>query len=217
MRVLLSALASVLAGCTQLPSHNNISPSPIVNMCGAQLQFSKPPRILSDAESQLAAGQLSKYAKWNITGWVVDEYRRSEVAVCMCREFPIEASEFKLIQSNILAQATLSGVKERVIRGIGNVTYYEPPVTNQQAKQRIQVFFPVKLPSCILLQSTVTPAEDATSALFFENTKFGKPDSSNAESRSPAERLRLLEALKREGLITGEEYNTRKKAVLDSL
>ena len=217
MRLLLSSLACLLAGCAQFPTGNTNSLSPIVSMCGSLVRFSKPPRALSEAESQLAAVQLSRYAKWTITGWAIDEYRRSEVAVCMCREFPIEPSEFKMMQSNIRAQPMIGSVKERVMRGTGNVVYYEPLVTNPQAKGRIQIFFPLQMPSCILTQSTVTPAEDATAILFFENLQFRQPDGSNEESKPPAERLRLLDSLRSEGLISIDEYNARRKAVLDSL
>ena len=45
----------------------------------------------------------------------------------------------------------------------------------------------------------------------------GQPDTEGTPGRSPAERLRELDSLRDEGLVTEEEYAAARRAVLDGL
>ena len=214
-------LIVLLTGCAQqnTSSPSGASqPSTAVQLCGLDVGFSAVPRRMTQDEIKSVSSSISSsYAKWEMTGWVADKYRLTENAVCVCRDFQFSNDEFQRIISTIRSQPYGATAKEVNIAGIGPTVQFESLSTSPMAKERVQMTHLADSPSCLLLQSTILPEAESQRSQFFYNLSPIAPKKTSAAAATPAERLRVLESLKADGLITADEYNTRKKVILDSL
>lgn len=211
------ALAS-LASCAQLPSTGPViahGPSVDLQSCRVSVQFSGTPSTLTSAEMQSFAKSLGDYAKWDVTAWRFTKFRLVELAVCMCRDYPIPESEL----------GSMTGWNE----GAGSQTVKEELGATSEfwldksadEKLRMQIIKFKDLDRCVMAQYVQSPDPYVESRRFFSSPTplakvTGAPLGSPSKG-SVAERLRQLDQLRKDRLITEEEYSNRRRVVLDSL
>jgi len=233
LRLFHLSLLFAFAGCTQLPSHVTISDTKSeldhvdIGRCGVRISFSGSPRKLRDDEFSVFANQLPKYSKWEIDGWVFEKFRLAETAVCLCRDYPLTTNE---LQANMeLFFKNTSGPIQRIFstprsfvqEGVGPAFESESAEPSAESKMRMRVINPRNAASCIVIQTTQSPSVEAASLEFFSRltltSSATKPREDPSGTASPAERLRQLDLLLKDRLITPEEYNEKRRVILERL
>ena len=219
-RLLLLIVLFTVVGCAQLPiggAAGGVGLPEVRDMpaCGVSVRFSGYPEKLSADQVQSMTKPLGEYAKWEIAGWQFTKHRLSELAVCACRDFPLTAAEFEASLPAIVTNSY-------VIAGIGDAVEREV-IESTERKLRQQWVWLKHAPSCLLVQSAIAPEpNNAATAYFATLTLMPTP---NAALRSPAqppggsiaERLRQLDQLLKDRLISQNEYNKQRSVVLESL
>ena len=217
-RRLLLIVFLTVGGCAQLPiagSADGFGLPAVRNMpaCGVSVRFSGHPVELSEGEAKVVARDFGEYAKWEITGWKFHTHRLLELAVCACRDYPLTAAEF---EDNPPADVT----RNYVIEGIGEALEMEK-VQSSQEKTRLKIVRLKSASSCMLVQQVVSPTPNNAAAAFFPSLALTPNVAPRLSAQPPAgsvaERLRQLDQLLKDRLISPDEYNTRRRVVLDSL
>ena len=209
-RLLLPIVVLAVVGCAPLP----ISGPVVRDMpaCGVSVRFSGyAVQIPADVLRAAITKQFGNYAKWDITGWSFSKYRLEEFAGCACRDFPFTAAEFEKASLATPAYA---------IAGIGQAFETEG-VESTEAKMRMKSVLLKHAPSCMLMQGVVSPEPNNAAAAFFPSLALIPNAALSSPAQPPggsvAERLRQLDQLLKDRLISQDEYNKRRNVVLESL
>ena len=172
---------------------------------------------MSDSEMRSLTGLLSSNSKLEVAGWALEQYRYMEAVTCLCRDRPWSDKEFSDLGVAIGNSSEFYDIQERSIPLIGPAYRYDLVESTPASTQRFQLVRPLSDASCLLVQTNRTAESDPRRADFFSKLaplNFGRP---NSGANGTANRLRALESLRADGLITLEEYKARKKAILDAL
>ena len=209
-RIVLVAIASVFAGCAQIPSNGVNEPvSKNLGACGVNVQFSGQPEQVAPSALSSITKSLDVYGKWETSGWRHSKYRLTEYAICACRDYAFAASEF---------EKSLQGLKIFTIVGIGQAAIQENNESSE-AKNREQWVQLAHAPRCILIQGVISPESiNAADAFFPTLALISKPNAlAPSSNRAIADRLKQLEQLQKDRLISQEEFIKRRNQILDSL
>ena len=184
--------------------------------CGLRVGFAGTPRQISADDSAIATAPLSKYFTWTTEGWYSQQYRMTESAVCVCRDTPHTPAELSALieRFRINPRSKNFKVKED---SVGTVADYDGVSTVNGAMAVFRNVFPTAFPSCFLVARVLAPEATAaaSSVLFFSRiTAVSQQGSTNSPV---AERLRQLDKLFADGLITREEYAAKRRAILSQL
>lgn len=206
------AMASVFAGCAQMPSNGVNEPvTKNLGACGVKVQFSGQPEQVAPSALNEVTKTLGEYGKWEASGWRYGKYRLTEYAVCACRDYAFAASEFE-------KDASLQDLKTFTIVGIGQaaVKEFNEPVEAKTREQWVQL---AHAPRCMLIQGVVSPEPiNAAEAFFPTLALISKPNElALSSNRAIADRLKQLEQLQKDRLISQEEFIKRRNQILDSL
>ena len=189
--------------------------------CEVKVQFTGQAREFNSNETLQLTGSLPKYGKWRATASIYEESRLTEWAACLCRDYPFTDAE-KFARPGVF-QANASGRDLRIYdkTQIGSAFEFESPESNPTTLVRVRVSAPASAPSCLLLQGVAAPESKSVARLFLEHaspSNHTKPELAQAqESSSALLRLKRLDQLLDEKLITRDEYDQRRKIILDQL
>ena len=216
--VLSSVVLLALCACAPLPNqkyssdiavHSTIKDIPA---CGVRVQFSGTPSELAASDIQKYANALGEYAKWEVTGWHFNKHRLRETAICLCRDYPLTAADVEGIRD-----PNVTGTSS--IRGIGETVTQE----SQKSPEEKFKWRSVRLtsqPLCMFMQHIISPEPDNAAAVFFPTLALipSPPQTVPAPPRGTiAERLRQLDQLLTDRLVSQDEYNKRRSAILEAL
>ena len=224
-----STIYLLLPACSQLPPA--FSPSIAsatstgveLGKCSVTATSSGVPRRYRENELRPAVDAMSNYAKWTVEGWVFEQYRFTESAICMCRDYPYTRGERVAVSANIQAQLRTSVPREFTDASLGVFFDYDVPIESPAAKDRVRVLYPTKADSCLAYLSTRMPVTETSGSQFFlrlspSGAAPSSPSAPAARSNAAvAERLRQLDSLLKEQLITQEEYSERRRRILEAL
>ncbi len=217
-----------LSACSQLPGGTQAgssTPSRVeVDKCGVTAGFSGPPRRVSAIEMKSITDRLGNYAKWTSEGWGFDRYRLIEVALCMCRDYPFTEGE-KSDMMNSLGET--SGInrkelsKELTHNLLGTIAEYEVNDRATSGKERLKILFPKNAESCFAIFGVKAPSSEISSTPFLAGIEpsvaAGSQNLNDPKASTVADRLRQLDSLLSQRLITQGEYNERRRRILDGL
>lgn len=207
----------VLTGCAQPVGvgGGRVEPAGIVTFqaCRVSVTFAGSPEKVSANEVQrMYAQEANKYDKWEAEAWRSSQFRLNQIAICQCRDYPITPID--------TAQIIGGPVKnEAVIAGIGTAKDYEQDQSTQQ-RLRFRFIHLDAIPNCVFIQMVgAPPANETAASPFFSSLT---PASTSGSPMQPAagaaaERLRQLDQLLKERLITQDEYDVRRRRILESL
>jgi Short C-terminal domain len=222
MRAMIAAaLLAGLGGCVLPSTKQGVSNAPMggdisVSKCDIKVGFSGAPRALDSAELATATAYLPKFSKWSIEGWVLDQYRLLETVTCLCRDYPFAPNEVREIVNAARNTAlTKNALVSETSAGI--VIDYEGPDSSPSAREHYRHIYPATRPSCFAVARVRAPEATAieSRASFFSRLTLSPANAPSA--LSVAERLRQLDKLLADGLITREEYAERRRVVLEQL
>lgn len=189
--------------------------------CGVSVRFSGYPEQLPADVVQGIKKHFGEYAKMEITGWRFAKHRLLEAAVCACRDFPFTAADVE-------NHPGLNATHTYAIAGIGEAVENEEDKSAEEKLRNKRVRLK-NAPRCILEQTVMSPEPNSAAATFFPSLalmpiaalSLPVQPSSNSPAeigqRSVAERLRQLDQLLSDRLISQDEYNKRRRVVLESL
>ena len=172
---------------------------------------------MTAAEMRPFLDGVGNYAKWDTKGWFADQYRYSEGAMCACRDYTFTEEEFAARKDYIGSSADFLELQQRVIPAVGASFQFQAPGSTVAATLRVQLVRPTQASSCLLIQFTQMPQSDPRRNDFFNRLTPIAISRSDIAVGTPAERLRVLESLRAEGLISVDDYNARKKVIVNSL
>jgi Short C-terminal domain len=239
-RLLLSAGVLILTSCAQLPKNISAANKTTVTgsiakfeQCAMSVRFTGPSRAFTPTQlvefTAQFAKEVGKFAKWEVDVLVYDEYRLGEWAFCMCRDYEFSGNEISNFE-----KFSRSNRKYKFTRA------FDPPHSRRAIevegpdgefgvgiKSRLLFMFPTKAPNCMFMQLVAfDTSTSSTAAAFIDTAQVAVEPSSGsavsppapAQSRvSTSDRLEELRDLHRRGLITQQEYQQKRKAVLDGL
>lgn len=190
--------------------------------CNVRVIFSGVSRELSKLELNQLSAQASKYYKWQISGYAYEEYRRQEMAICLCRDAPFTKPETMEIAARLTAtsDSTLQPVFAADPPGESVYGLSRDEATNTPG--RFRLLRPNGVDSCLLIQTLVPRWDQDKPSAFFAGVsslpsaveKSATPVTKNS---SVAERLKQLQQLLDDKLITRSEYDQRRKAIVEQL
>jgi len=224
--------AIFMAGCSQLPPHVSMTNQARVNgsvssfgRCAVSVHFSGSPRALNQYEAADFAAPLTKFAKWEIEGLAYEEYRLVEYAVCICRDYDFSISDISQTETSLRNNRNFKIRKATDVPFANKVIEFESASTPSDVGEHVRLLFPTKAPRCTFAQG-VRFGANATDAskIFFATTEpysVERPDGRSsdrpAKQKSVADRLEALRDLRQRDLITQQEYEKRRKAILEEL
>ncbi len=219
-----TTLMALISGCAQnqLPGlRGSLGSQPTIKnfaACDLSVRFSGQPEEMpkdSIRPELNKSGGKQEGQSWMYVSELLG-VRKVEVAVCVCQ------TDFSL--PNVVSEVRKTGIYNKYVDGIGYVT--ESPVieTDNGAKMLTKVSSGTAS-SCYVLQSvgaTGTPesVKEAASPFFSSLAPMPKETQKPAASLTnvPAsERLRQLDSLLKEKLISEDEFNKRRAIILDTL
>ncbi len=235
-KIALAIVAAMVAGCAQnqMPGPQRSQPTTKdFPACDLRVQFSGQPQ---EMPSQFADEVLKDGAKLDGTAWLYASTRlgetRSEAAYCYCPD----ESKLEEVHQEVKRKSPFG----RYVDALGHVQ--ETPLFEGDQGQKVIVKSTLRDESkCILIQlvngsaapqvirDEAVPFLGSLSALPKPPRKTGifRTDGSAAQKlqqleESPTgkytvERLKLLDQLLKEKLITPEEFNTRRAKIIDNL
>jgi hypothetical protein len=200
---------SAMVGCAQMPVNDSgVSISKDFPACGVKIEFSGQPKQIPVEAAQEFTKLVGNYGKFTGIGWTYSKYRLSELSFCLCRDSPLTDEEFEK-QSSLFDKppATISDIGESL-----EFTSHE----SVERKIRLQLVRLNNAPSCLLVQYVLTPESINTDPNLFSSLALISP-AKTAPKGDVADRLRLLDKLLKDKLISQEEYNKRRIIVLELL
>lgn len=213
-----SVVLLALCACAPLQSSRpgaDIALQPTITdipACGVRVRFSGNPSQLAANQIQTIAKSLGEYAKWEVTGWYFTKHRLTETATCVCRDYPLTAADVEDAADQRVTNTSL-------VNGIGeSATFASEKSPDERLRWRS-----VRLanqPLCMLTQHIVSPEPDNAAATFFPTLALipALPQPAQAPPRGTiAERLRQLDQLLTDRLVSQDEYNKRRNAILEAL
>jgi hypothetical protein len=218
---LLAAL-SFLVGCAQTGPNENRTPMPKtvdLKSCGARVTFSGPPERPSRDLMQAFSEFLGPYHRWESDMWWFRQYGLIEMAFCACRDSSFTVEEVALDLS--LGVGGFS-ITERDIKVPGFRSLTELEKNTSGEVQIVRVGISETAPKCMLAQMVRSRGSDRGmvkpffAALEVQGASGSEP-SPGKSAGSASDRLRQLDQLLKEGLISRDEYDSRRRRVLDSL
>ena len=183
--------------------------------CDVRVGFSGVPRQFNSDEVEILK-RGSGFAPSAVEGWVSDRSPLWEAATCACRESPFSLLEINGVGAALVLHPYAKNVQVKQ-DGVGAIVEYEEPNASLSVSGRSRLVFPFTAPSCVVTLTARGPQSTAAvgSALLF--SRVG-PIPKQAAINSPvAERLRQLDKLLSDGLITRAEYDERRRVILSQL
>ena len=232
MRQMYSSLTVllILAGCDSLSSTISLNSAgsvptyKTIAKCEVRQGFDGEPRQLTTDELRPLALSLGQYEKWDLQGFTYERYRVGETFVCACRDYPFKDAEVVQLRDS-LRSALRNGkavrdVKEFEVENMGPAIEFIYDALSTEASEKIRIIQPRHTPSCLSMQATKVSATALESMKFFTRLAIAGKEplllpSQNISNTS--ERLRTLEQLHKERLITDEEYSQKRGAILSQL
>ena len=218
IRLVLSSVVLVaLCACAPLPNQKHISDiaaQPTIKdipACGVRIQFSGIPSQLAANQIQTVAKSLGEYAKWDVSGWYFTKHRLTETALCVCRDYPLTAAD---VEEN--RDPSLTGIS--TIPSVGEAATHESQKSPEE-KYRWRAVRLTNQPLCMFTQHITSPEPDNAAAIFFPTLALipSPPQTVPSPRGTIAERLRQLDKLLTDRLVSQDEYNKRRSAILDAL
>jgi hypothetical protein len=223
-RIAVTAGLLALASCAQLPPHVSIphktdvaNTSATFAQCAMSVRFTGPPRALSPQETAALGVQLTKFYKWEVDGLGYEQYRLMETAFCVCRDAAFSSSDIAQ------AESALRSNKDYKFLGAYDLAYsrrafeFESSASSNGITDRMQFAFPTVAPRCMFVQAIRFDSSTSSAAGVFFGTAQPATPASRSPSGSAANRLEELGDLRRRGLITEDEYQQRRRAILQGL
>ena len=209
-------LALALVGCAPMQDSRGGGQSSVVELkaCGVRVTFSGNPKKMSADQIQEGRASLGEYYKWEVDGWVSSQFRLAQVAMCICRDSPFVQLDLEAEPNGFIGSTRRAVDVEGV--GAGNTFYGERSPTE---RQRIQLVGTRMFPNCAVMQIVVSPpADDGVEGPFFSSlTSSTVAARQSRPTGNVADRLRQLEQLRKDGVISNDEYTNRRRVILDSL
>lgn len=205
-----------LVGCAQI---NPIRSETLINLCGLSIQFSDVPTALSVSELKsinIAEKVYGNYYEWKSSGFYVSKKNSIEVVTCSCKENKLLASTFGSV-ADFLRSIDAINIKEFEIQDIGLVISYYLNKTSQSHRHHYQLISPVAEESCLLYQHAQYPENALKKATFFSPVTATNVANHLFHSKTVKDRIKELDSLRQEDLITDDEYETKKKSILDTI
>lgn len=235
IKIALAIVVAMVAGCTQNPIGNPQSSQPTtmhLESCGLSVRFSGQPDVtrgelltkLSEGFGTPSEGQHGLFMSTK------QGVLKIELAMCVCPPDPkLTETKVNLMASGKIVDGIGRTLETPVIEADGGVKFVTKTTEGDN------------FPGCFVFQASATngtPEETrAASASFFASilalpkpprkTGIFRTDGSAAQKlqqleESPTgkytvERLKLLDQLLKEKLITPEEFNTRRAKIIDNL
>ncbi len=178
--------------------------------CRVGVSFSGIPEQVPKEETQKLIDSLGKYAKVDADARRFDQYRLSEVAVCICRDMPFTDQDFEI--GTFLVKSVYE------IDGVGWATVIEQERSPAERMHTLAVRLGQVQNCGMWMYVHAPPTNDAAKDRFFGTlraTQVATPTS--PAGMNAAARLLQLDKLLKDRLITQDEYNTRRKRIVDSL
>ncbi len=238
LQSLITALTSIaVVGCAELTTQQIQVPlasratlsganAELLN-CGMSVTFDGNARPLSQADQDVLRQNpiLEKFYKWQIDGFGYEMYRHYQMVVCVCRDMTFTTTEV----ANFEKQAR-TGSGNRFIRSISGRhlrTGYEADVPGEGSlRARVLVWFPLISQNCFAWSAVQYvgdfPADGERFLASVREVPSAQAGSSAGQaplsSKPPVSaRLAELKDLFDRGLITKDEYDKKRKAILDEL
>ncbi len=163
---------------------------------------------------------LGNYAKWALEGWWFDRYRLTEIALCMCRDYPFTEGE-KSDMMNSLGETRAINRKELTHNLLGTIAEYEANDRAASGNERFKMLFPKNAESCVAIFNVKAPSSEISSTPFLAGIEpsvaAGSQNLNDPKASTVADRLRQLDSLLSQRLITQGEHNERRRRILDGL
>jgi hypothetical protein len=223
--------------CATLPEHismpNKLNVSGTTakfENCKMSVRFSGPPRPFSTNELN-EFKNLPKFFNWELEGLVFEEHLLAEFAICTCRDLEYSLEEIQQNESQFQLNKEFRFIKGYDSPYFKKVIEFESsnvPGIPDKIVARYKVIFPNAAPKCSFIQFVISdPATSSKSTKFFETLASqtnettpqpeGNPSALPQSKPSVAERLEELNNLLKRNLITKEEYEQKRKAILEGL
>lgn len=216
-QIIFISITFFLTGCGggALLNVNPNEPQIETKFCGVSLKFSGNPRNMNENEIKPLRDSYGNYENYKITGLLLDKYHLSEAAYCICGKIHSFGSEINFNQSISPTDGSKKYI-DRVIDGIGIVKSWDS-IISPLHKYRYQFTNPSAEPACHFIQIVQVP-ENSNDGINFLNSLSAIGSNDNSLPKiTLRERLMQLDALKKDGLITQSEYDSKKKIILNSL
>jgi len=161
-------------------------------------------------------GYWIDYHKFQAEGWRAGQASIRQAAFCICRDFRIDPKDVGRV---LQVEAAAGGSRRQELPGVGAgvLAYIDKPASQRKYTQAMSLD---ARPNCAVLQEVTTPTgSDGGETQFFSSLTpvEAKAGPAPGPARSAAERLRQLDQLLKDGLISRDEYNTRRSVIVDSL
>jgi len=222
--------------CATLPSNISI-PNKIdvvgtnakFEQCKMSVQFSGPPRRISIYELNKFTQSFSKFFKWELDGLIFEQYRLEEDAVCMCRDLEYSLGEIQEFEKNIQLDLdkNVRFIQSYDLPHSKRVIEAEVTTIPDGFVDHVKFFFPIAAPKCTFILGVLSdPSTSSVSTNFFKTIQStvetspqpeGSPSVRPQSKPSVTERLEELNNLLRKELITKEEYEQKRKTILEGL
>ena len=214
--------------------------------CGVSVRFSGTPEPIPMNILQALHKQYGAHAKWEFSGWRFNKNRLVELALCSCRDFPIRLDDIEKGMQNVTNHVEIqnigrgmagdypgsngSNARERnVALNLFPNCMIAQSVTAPEPSVAAATFFSTLalMPNAAILASLessggsgASKAGDFISTDTITGGTSGRSEnasSNNSSQRSVADRLRQLDQLLKDGIISQDERNARRKMILDAL
>lgn len=221
-RTTLFAMMTALAACAPLQRPFDSKPTvALLPKCAAQQTFSGATRTLRSDELVALSEMLGKYSKWQLEGISYEDYRLAETAVCACRDYKFVVEELRGYAENVQANNAFQDAKINMLDPIGPSIEVLASTSTPEATDRVRLVRPNHAPQCLVIQAVRAPESQAKASIFFSRLEQFPRETATpsirATPQTPADRLRALEQLRRDGLLSEDEYKTRRNAVVEQL
>ena len=221
----LGLIVVLLGACSALPPNviiSEVTGEPIYatfQKCAVRQGFTGKPRPLRSDEMKQMESLFGQYAKWEIQALAFEQYRRSEMLLCTCRDYPFSETEIKTMADAARSTKGSGDQKTFTLDGIGLGFDYFGETSLPEAVDKLRVINPQRAPSCLVIQAIRAPTTDIDASGFFGRISMTIDDATKPRSTegSAADRLRLLEELRKEHLISEQEFQQRRKVILEKL
>lgn len=232
-RFVVLVVAASIYGCASTPANVSFNNSVAISdttvrfeQCGVSVRFRGYPRQITPQELTDLTRNLAGSLKWDVVGYGFDEPRLAEVAVCTCRDAVFGARDMEQFRA-----LTQEGGNNKFIALLNSsysqyILRYEAANSLGEMIDRIQFAFPTVANRCIFMQNVWSEKSNIAASTSFFDTARGaigearKPETAPLEKqggKSIEERLDQLMKLRNLNLISQEEYDRKRKVIIDGL
>ncbi len=189
---------------------DNVNDSTV--FCGVRMKFSGEPKAFSKQEEEDALKEFGNWVITKVIGLKMSRYSIYESAMCLCSN---ENETLGMI-SPISASKNSTDVKQGLIEGIGKTESWIQEDLSNNLKFYYRVINLYPKATCQVLQYVATTLDNKSYPNFLSSVSAPNSATNNLED-TPLNSILKLEELRKNGQINPSDYETKKKAILDSL